>query len=330
MKKNRLTAEEKTQVIAAMKALATEPSAEKRERVMATTLNFAYDEEMPIAKPLERIANFTRIGNRPEENRFYVIKPFGVDKDIYILDSTCVPTQTKVTPGVRTEVTHAEVSSPDFYVCLNDFVSGDYDALAVYTDNAHEMVDRYEIKYCIDLLDAAAVANSNVFTLDSDKTALDYPKLVEMVRTVAKYGTDLVILAGANIWTDFMLMDYLANTYRKYGAAEAGVEVIPIETQTLDVDASGQEVVLDADTAYLVATSDRMQNRPLQLARRMLDVAANTASDTTAVKQDRIVIESGFTKHIGSSPTLTKGRIMYEHFFASLIQGKNVVRFKRV
>ena len=245
-----------------------------------------------------------------------------------LLDSNCTVTQTKVTPGTRTEVSYVELTSPDFYICLKDFVAGDYDALAVFTDEAHEMVDRYEIKNVITLLDAAAIANSNTFTLDSDKEALDYPKLVEMVRAVAKYGTDLVLLAGANIWTDFMLMDYLANTFRKYGAEEANVQVIPIETQTLDIDASGQEVVLDADTAYLVATSDRKQNRPVQLARRMLEITTDKA-DTTATRQDRIVIESGNMKHIGSSPTLTRGRVMYEHFFATVIQGKNVVKFTR-
>lgn len=327
MSKDKFTAEQIEAVRKHMKSVLSMQSSD-RELFIAQTIGDVYDEELPIANPIAAISKIARAGNRPEDNHVYYLTPDSIDKKVYTLDSNCNVTQVQVTPNTRTELALNEIVSPDFWVCLKDFLAGDHDALKVYADSASEALDRKEVKNVLALLDAGAIAESNIFSLDSGKEALDYPKVVEMARSIAKYGKNLVFIMGANVFTDTLLMDFNADTFRKYGLESLNITPIVIEESTVDTDASGQEAVLDADVAYLVAVSDSKNNKPVLVARRKLSLAADMA-DTTEVGQDRIIIDTGNMKNVGSAVKYARGKAAYEHFGAVLLNSKVVAKFTR-
>lgn len=325
--KSKLTAEEKKIVAEHMKSILT-MSGSDREMFVAQTIGDVYDEELPVPEVITKIARFARAGNRPEDNHVYYLTPDSIDKKVFILDSNCNVTQAKVTPNTRTELDFAEVTTNDYWICLKDFLAGDHDALQFYADSISEAMDRYEVKKVLELLDAAAVAESNTYTLDSGKEDLDFPKVVEMVRSLAKYGRSIVFITGGNITTDVMLMDFTANTFREYGLGTLNIEHIPVEALTVDTDASGQETVLDEDVAYMVAVSDSKNNRPLLVARRQLSLATDMA-DTTAAPKDRIIIDTGNMKNVGATVKFARGKAGYGQFGAVITNTKVVAKFTR-
>lgn len=300
-----------------------------RETFIAQTIGDVYDYEIPIPKVLEAIVDFKRAGNRPEDNHVYYMTPQDVNKAVFTLTSNCNVTQLQVTPNTRTELSLVPIVTNDYWVCLSDFLSGDHNALEVYADSIAEALDRYEIKNVLALVDAGAVAQSQTFTLDSGKTKLDYLKIVDMVRALAKYGSSFVFITGANVTTDIMTMDFTANTFRQYGLENLKITHIPVEALTVDTNASGQDTVIDADVAYLVAISDAKKNRSIVVARRDVSLAAGM-SDTTITAKDRLVIDTGNMKNIGSTVKYAKGKAGYEEFGAVLRNAKTVAKFTRV
>jgi hypothetical protein len=259
----------------------------------------------------------------------YYLVPVNVDKEVFTLDSNCNVTQEKVTPNSRQELTISPLVSNDYWICLKDFLSGDHNALQLFADSIDEALNRKEISLVLALLDAGAVDTGNEYTLDTGKDALDFPKVVEMARSIAKYGKNLVFITGSNVTTDVMLMDYDANTFRPYGLEALNIKHIPIEDLTVDTDASGQVAVLDPDVAYLVAVSDSKANKPMVVSRRKIEPIADMAG-TSMTRKERVIFDTGNIKNIGSSVKYARGKAGYEEFGAVLINKYVVAKFTRV
>lgn len=325
MDRTKLTAEEIQKISNHMKTV-MQMGGEEREKFIAQTIGDVYDVEMPIPEVISSIARYVRAGNRPDDNHVYYLVPTTVDKDVYTLDSNCNVTQVKVTPNSRQELTIAPLASPDFWVCLHDFLSGDHDALAFYAEAGSEAMDRYETKLVLDILDAAAVANGNVFTRSSGAEGFDFPVLVAMARSIARYGKNLVLITGGNVTTDAILMDYRANTFREYGLDRLNIKHLAIENLTVDINQSGAESVMDPDVAYLVAVSDSKGNRPILVARRALSPVLDMPGVTT-IKKDRIVVDTGVIKNVGAAVKWARGKAIYEEFGAVLLNGRTVAKF---
>lgn len=327
MSKVKLTAEEKKLVSENMKRIMA-MGEEERNSFIAMTIGDVYDNELPIDPVIESIARFARAGNRPEDNHVYYMTPASIDKKVFTLVSNCNVTQVQKTPNSRTELTLVPIITEDIWVCLSDFTSGDHDALQTYADTLNEGMDRYEIKNVLALLDAAAIAESNTFELDSGKEAFDYDKFVEMLRSVQKYGTEFVLIAGANVYTDLLLMDKAQDTQRDYGMDKIAklAKIIKLEDLTVDTNGSGQDDVLDPDVAYLVATADAKKNRPVLVARRSLDILLDKA-DTTGAPKDRIIVDQGNKMNVGATVKLARGKAMYEEFGAVILNSKVVAKF---
>lgn len=325
--KQKLTAEEIKIVADTMKKV-RDMSGDQRELYIAKTIGDVYDNELPVAPMIDAVARIERAGNRPEDNHIYYMTPTSIDKKVFTLVSNCNVTQAQVTPNSRVELSLVPIVSNDYWVCLTDFLKGDHDALGLYAKSIGEAMDRYEIKNVLALLDAGAVAESNTFTLDSGKDALDYPKLIEMRSSLLKYGTKFVLITGSNVRNDVDLMDYSANTFRPYTLETLGITHMPVLDYTVDTDASGQDALIDADVAYLVAVADAQGNKPILVARRSLALAADMA-DTTLVGQDRIVIDTGNSKNVGSIVKYARGKAGYEEFGAVLLNSKTVAKFTR-
>jgi hypothetical protein len=82
---------------------------------------------------------------------------------------------------------------------------------------------------------------------------------------------------------------------------------IPLEA--LDVTINGTPtVIIDADTAYLVAVSDSKKNKPGYFVRRKIDGSILAGlQDTTMVNKERAVIVTGSNKPVGSVEKFAKG-----------------------
>ncbi len=325
--KVRLTAEEIKKISDHMKSV-MKMSSDAREVFIAMTIGEVYDVELPVPEVIESISRVARAGNRPEDNHVYYLIPTNIDKKVFTLTSNCNVTQVQVTPNTRTELTFTDLVSPDFWVCLKDFLTGDHDALQFYADSINEAMDRQEIYAVLQLLEAGVTDTGNTHTTESGETELTYPVLVNMVRSLAKYGSKFVLISGANVTTDIMLMDFNANTFRQYGLENLRIQLMPIETQTVDVNGSGQEAIIDADTAYLVAVSDSKGNKPVLFARRKVSIAGDMA-DTTVVAKERLIFDTGNIKNIGATVKFARGKAGYEEYGAVLINKYTIAKFTK-
>jgi hypothetical protein len=201
-------------------------------------------------------------------------------------------------------------------------------ALAFAAEAIGEAMDRVEIKKVLEALDAGAVAEGNVFAPESGDTKLDYPKVVEMYESLSKYGTKFVFVTGSNVTNDVTLMDYVADKNRPYSLQNLNITHIPVLDYTVDVDGSGQEELIDPDVAYLVAVSDAKGRKPILVARRSMAIVGG-AADTTVVEKQRIVIDTGNIKNVGSTVKFAKGKSGYEEFGMVLMNSKVVAKFSK-
>jgi len=328
MSKEKMTAEQIKKVQDHMKTI-LKMSSNDREVFIAQTIGDVYDIELPIPEVISAISDIGRAGNRPEDNHVYYLMPEGINKEVFTLDSNCNVIQKKVTPNSRQELDINELVSNDYWICLSDFLSGDHNALQFAADSIDEALNRKEIRSVLDLLSAGAASTGNEFTLDTGKDALDYPKVVEMVRSVAKYGRNLVLITGSDVTTDVMLMDFTANTFRPYGLDNLNIKHIPIEELKVDTDASGQVAVLAANVAYLVAVSDAKQNKPLFFARRKLAPLADMSDSQVLEAKERVIIDTGNMKNVAGVNKYARGKAGYEQFGAVLINKYVVAKFTR-
>lgn len=304
------------------KAIRMDASA--REQFFADTIGDVYDVELPIPEVIEAVSDVRR-ANVGEH--VYYLAPDTITKTVNILTSDCAVTQEKVTPNTRTELSFTDLISKEEYVCIHDWLKGDHDVLKFYADSINEAMNRQEVYAVLQLLDAGAVATSNTFTLSTGDTTLTYPKLVDMVRSVAKYGRNLVFITGANITTDIMLMDFTANTFRQYGLENLNIKHVPIEELSVTI-AGSPTTVLSANVAYLVAVSDSKANKPLLFARRKLDgiQAADTTVDTS---KERAIIDTGNLIGVGAVRKFSKGKAGFQEYGCVLLNDNVVAKFTR-
>jgi len=286
---------------------------------LATLANEPYDAEVPIPEVIAAVFNVASV-DAGEDFDYFVQAPIG--KVVYTVSSGSV-TQTNVSLDSENALSFSGYDSAEEYVYLDDLLAGKYDVIALKAEVQQEALNRLEMKAVFDLLLAGAVARSNVYAWDSGDAAITFPKLVEMTRSVAKYGNKLVLITGANVTTDIMLLDYNANKQREVALINAGISAhYPVEAFTYTH--SGTKTVLDADKAILVAVSDAKGNKPGYFVRRKVNTVA---MGQDVVQKERLVISSGPAKHVGSNRKLAIGILTYENFGAVLTNTYTIAAF---
>lgn len=318
-----LTAEQVKKVQEHMKK-AIHMDASAREQFFADTIGDVYDVELPIPEMIDAVCDVRRAA---VGEHVYYLAPDTISKTVNTLTSDCAVVQERVTPNTRTELSFTDLISKEEYVCIHDWLKGDHDVLKFYADAINEGMNRQEIYAVLALLDAGAVATGNTFGFSIGETTLTYPKLVAMVRSVAKYGRNLVLITGGNVTTDIMLMDFTANTFRQYGLDNLKINHIPIEK--LDVTINGVlTTVLSEDVAYLVAVSDSKANKPILFSRRKLDgiQAADTQVDSS---KERAVIDTGNLINVAAARKFSKGKAGFQEYGAVLLNDKVVAKYTR-
>lgn len=244
-------------------------------------------------------------------------------------------TQTAVTPLTTSDLSFSTRSSEEFLVYIDKLLEGKHDMLAkknIALTEALNRVDNYDAVQC---LDAAAVAAGNTFSLDSTKEKFDYVKLVEMVRSIARYvrmtssaqnsnviNSNLVLITGANVTQDILLMDYDADKNRETTLAKAGVSRwIPVDEQQFVL--SGTNNVIDADTAYLVAPNFEADRETGHFVRRRVQGLDGAGA------QERISVARGPLLPEGSNPKWAFSIAAMEQTGCVIVNNKPIAKFTR-
>ena len=327
MSKIKLTAAQ-IKVLAEKMLLAKTMSDAEREIFMAKTIGEVYDLELSIAKVISAISKYDSV--EVGEHLFYM-SPADITKKVRTLASaaSCTITQTAVAPNTRTEVTWTDLVSEQVYVCIHDWLKADHDILTFNADAIQEAMDRKEIYDVLQMVATGANSESNEYTIRSGQTAFTYLDAVDMSRSLAKYGTNLVLITGGNITTDIKTMSYNADKNQPFSIFDVVDTHIPIEELSVTVNGAATEV-LDEDVAYLVAVSDSKKNRPLIVARRKLGVLTNKAdTEYTDASQERVVISTGNTNQVGANQLLAKGFVGFESFSITSLNDKIYGKFTR-
>lgn len=284
---------------------------------LAKLANIPYDAEMPIPEVIKAIAKTASV-NKGEDYEYFVQS--AETKVVFTITNGSV-NQTVVTPGTETDLTFNSYSSDEYYVYVEKLLEAKYDPIAIKSKVAMESLDRKEIKDVLDLLIAAAVAQSNTFHNDSGDTAIDFEKVVDMVRSVAKYGNKLVLVTGADVTTDVILMDYSEDKNREVSLEKAGIAKW-VKVESLTYTHSGTQTVFAADKALLVATSDSEGNRPVHFVRRKVQALEE------AGQKERIIVAAGPRIQVGSTPKWAYALVGMEQFGCVVVNPLCVAVYK--
>jgi hypothetical protein len=297
-----------------------------REEQIASILNESYDPELPIADLITAIMNTASA--EPQEKVYYFTPTLPVKK-VYLLTSNCQVTQEEVSPATQNTLSFTSIVTPSYWICLDDLLNGDMNILDLYAETIQEALNREEIYAVLALVDAAAVARSNVFGLDSGKTKFDYPKLVEMRKALRKYGRKLVLISGPNVTEDIELMQYDANKFQGVDIKDVVDMWIPVEDLQVTIGGAATDVI-NEDTAYLVAVSDSKANKPGYFVRRKINshILAGT-TDTTMVAKERAVMVSGMIMPKGTVEQFSKGIAGFEQIGAVISNSYTCSKFVR-
>jgi len=324
MSKEKMTAKEIMEAKEQMKKLAYAPN---REMLIAETIRDVYDPELPVDDIIEKIGFEVRRADVGEHVNYN--SPRSNDKKVLELSANCNVTHVKRSPASRTELTFVNAVSEDYYVCIMDLLSGDHNALKEAGVDIMEALNRYELYSVLQLIDAAAVATGNTFTLDSGDTRFDIPKLYEMKKAIRKYGKKLVLVTGTNVTEDVDLLDYNADKNREQSVMSIVDEHIPVES--LDVYVGGvTKDVIDDDVAYLIAVSDSQRNKPGIFARRKISESmVSNAVDTQIVAKERAILFTGSNKSVDTIDKFALGYAGVQQYGAVVINTAPIAKFTR-
>lgn len=316
----------KEEILEAKKLMQKIAMSSNREELIAQTINDVYDPEYPVPELIQKVFN---TGSADVSEHVYYFTPVLPTKEVYELSANCNVTHSKKQPGTRSELSFTPAVSPDYYVCLQDLLDGDYSVLDFYGEDILEAMNRYDIYSVLQLIDAGAVARSNTFTLDSGSTKFDFPKLVSMRKAIRKYGRKLVLISGQNVTEDIELIDYDADKNRPVTITDIVDEWISLEA--LDVSVGGvSKDLIDDDVAYLVAVSDSKKNKPGYFYRRKLSGSIIASSpDTQIINKERAILTTGTMKSVDTVDKFAKGIAGVEQIGAVLTNSYCVAKFTR-
>lgn len=284
---------------------------------LAKLANIPYDAEMPIPDVIAAVAQTASVA-KGEDYEYFVL-----DAEIKtvntIVDGSVV--QVAVTPEVHTDLTFSSISSNESYVYVEKLLAAKYDPIAIKAKASMEALNRREIKDVLTLLVASAVSAGNTFANDSGDDAITFEKLVAMVRSQARFGSKLVLITGADVTTDVLLLDYNEDKNREVTLAKAGIsEWVKVEAFTYEH--SGTQTVFATDKALLVATSDSMENRPIHFVRRKVNALEQ------AGEKERIIVAAGPRIQVGANPKWAYAIAAMEQFGAVVTNPKCVAVYK--
>lgn len=297
----------KEELDAKVLAIAENPYMKTAE--LTVLANEPYDAELPIPEIPTAIAKTASIAKGADYDYWAIA---ATTKTVYTVVNGSV-TQAQVSPTSPSQLSFSHYDTPEDYIYIPDMLESKYDAVALKAKDQQEALNRLESKLTLDAVIAAAVSAGNTFANASGDSKIDFAKLVEMVRCMAKYGTKLVLLSGSEVTTDLVLMDYDDNKQREVSVEKAGISQW-IKVEEYQYTHSGTQTVLATDKAVLVATSDSMDNRPVHVVRRKVNVPG-------AGEKERLIVVAGPGHFVGSARKLAFAIVTYESLGIVVVNG---------
>jgi hypothetical protein len=288
---------------AKLEAIAGNPMSEESQKEFAYLANTPYDAEQPIPEVIAKTCKVERLA-KGDRYWYYAIGP--TTKTVYTVSNGGV-TQVNVTPDSQTELTLASYTTPEEYVYLEELLTAAYDVIGNKTKDAMEAMNRKEIKDVLDVMIASAVARSQTFVNDSGDTALDFPKLEEMTRSLELYGTDFILITGSTVSADVRLMNYNANKFQSVKLSDLGINEW-IKMPAFQYTHSGTQTVMASDKAILVVSSDVANERPVHFVRRMTTDISGTGD------KERVIVNLGPRTQVGSTPKVALSVVAFEQY----------------
>jgi hypothetical protein len=259
---------------------------------LAKLANLPYDAELPIPDVISKICKVARV-EKGEDYEYFAI---GVDTKTVITISNGGVTQANVTPDSTTDLTFYSYNGNAENVYIEKLMEAKYDPIAVKAKAIMEALNRKETKDVLDVAIASATAQSNLYTLDSGDTYLDFPKLEEMTKSLEKYGVKFALITGSSVSSDIRLLNYNADKTVEVKLADLGI-VEWIAMPAFQYTHSTTMTVLDATKAILVALSDSADELPIHFVRRKIADIISGGQD-----KERIIVASGPRLAVGSTP----------------------------
>jgi len=215
-----------------------------------------------------------------DEYVYYFDTLLDTDK-VVITTSSGEVQQESVSPDTPTELTFVDVSTPEYYIKLNDLTKAKESTLARKTTTINRALNEYENYKVVELLASAASSSGNENTLTSGQTTFSYNDLVAMIDQVVDYGDKYTLVSSAQIETDIRLWNWNDNKYHNLLDALADLNLTRVRVGTPQKftnyptpGGSGTVTqVLGTNLCYLVAEDTEM-GKPLLFVRKKLDSIA--------------------------------------------------------
>ena len=281
-------------------------------------LNEPYDAEVSCPDVISEIAEVKRV-EMGKSVQYYVQD--ATVKTVYTVTDGSV-TQVNVSPSSPSTLSFSDYSAPEDYLYIPDMLSQKYNSLAKKAKDQHEALNRKEQKDFIALLFASAESESNTFANTSGDDKIDYKKLVEIVRSLAKYGkSKFVLVSGSAVTTDLVLMDYDDDKNREVSVEKSGISKwIKVENYTYTHSTS--QTVMPTDRAIVVATSDAEDNRPALFARRKIEGIVGVDS------KERLTVADGPRIQVGDTPKWGFAISTFEEYGAVVVNPKCIAVYQ--
>lgn len=251
---------------------------------------------------------------------------------VYVVTSTGEITQENVTPDTPTQLSFADIVSPEYWVKLTELAKAKERTLARKTKTINRAMNAYENYNVLTLIDAA-VPVGNQFTLRSGNSRFDYKDLVLMINAVTDYADQYVLIAGTQIDLDIKLWNFEDNKNQSLSQALEDLNVtIFRQFGSVTID-GGSTSILSSTVAYLVGLQTEA-GRPVLFVRKRLDDIdlLGGAIFRNGDKPQRIVYVSPNPIHTTGGSTkryLGVGITGYEEYAAAVINSKAIAKFTR-
>lgn len=264
--------------------------------------NEPYDAELPMGDIVSEIAVTESIA-RGGDYKYWVVDPT-VKTVRTVVDGTVV--QVRTTTTTSNTLTFSEYDSNEDYIYIGDMSESKYDAIARKVEGQHEGLNRLENKLALDISIAGAEAKGNTFANISGRTVIDYEVLTNIVASMGKHGTKIVMVSGSEVTIDLKMMDYRENKNRVVDPYTAGVDKW-IKAENYQYEHSGTKTVLATDKAVFVATSDSKKNRSIHVVRRKMDGIVGAGD------KERLTVIAGPGHFVGAVRKLAFSTLTYEN-----------------
>lgn len=290
---------------------------------MARIIDAPIDPRKPVADIITKVANIIPAAT-PGEDLFYydVIEDV---KTVYALATDGTVTAIAVTPSTPSAVSFIKTQSPVYNIQIVDLNSAKFDIIGKKKKAISNSLDCKEVYDIINLLIAGATGAGNAFTLDTAKTFLDFPKILELLNSISSYGDKYVLITGANCDNDIVLTDYNENKNQSVLAMldRLGIEKIKL-TGKITINGTVSDII-DPNKAILVATST-LAGKPVDFGRKKLvpGLAINGNSDAKL----RLSVVIPVIPKGGESPSV--GLWGYGEIAAVVTNSKALATFDRV